>query len=143
VAHYDIPWKAIYYDLDGTLTGKGPNSWATPFYPSHNWTNCEYTTYAGGFVCDSTTQIRRIAFHSYKPSGLFTGMALRVLRWDDDMFLENGGSINKTTYLLDRSNYGRFVFKMYQDPKGWAIPIVTGHKYKIHWGEAGIDFEEM
>ena len=68
---------------------------------------------------------------------------MRVLRWDDDMFLENGGSINKTTYLLDRSNYGKFVVKMFQDPKGWAIPIVTGHKYKIHWGEAGIDFEEM
>merc|ERR1711871_1849305 len=34
-----------------------------------------------------------------------------------------------------------FRFKL--DPAdGWATPIVTGHKYKIHWG-TGLDFEEM
>lgn len=26
---------------------------------------------------------------------------------------------------------------------GWALPFVTGHKYKIHWGFTGLDFEEM
>jgi len=29
---YQFPEKAIYFDLDGSLTGKGPNSWATPYY---------------------------------------------------------------------------------------------------------------
>jgi hypothetical protein len=33
---YQYPEKAIYYDLDGTLTGKGPKSWATPNYAHHN-----------------------------------------------------------------------------------------------------------
>jgi len=26
---------------------------------------------------------------------------------------------------------------------GWAAPLVTGHKYKIHWGMTGLDFEGM
>ena len=26
---------------------------------------------------------------------------------------------------------------------GWAIPFVTGHKYKISWGFTGIDFNQM
>lgn len=71
-------------------------------------------------------------------------MSLYVLRWDDDMFLENGGTHNRTEYLLNRSNYGVFEWKKKLDPNtGWAIPIVTGHKYKIHWGAAGLDFEGM
>lgn len=27
---YQFPYRAIYQDLDGTLTGLGPNTWATP-----------------------------------------------------------------------------------------------------------------
>jgi len=67
-----------------------------------------------------------------------------VLRYDDDMFLENGGSINKTEYLLDRSNYAFFEFRPKLDPRaGWATPFVTGHKYKIHFGLTGLDFESL
>jgi hypothetical protein len=29
---YQQPWKDIFYDLDGTLTGLGPKTWATPYY---------------------------------------------------------------------------------------------------------------
>jgi len=32
---WNFPGRAILYDLDGTTTGKGPNSWATPYFP-HN-----------------------------------------------------------------------------------------------------------
>lgn len=34
--NYQIPHRAIYHDLDGTLTGKGAGSWATPYYSHHN-----------------------------------------------------------------------------------------------------------
>lgn len=67
-----------------------------------------------------------------------------MLRYDDDMFIEGGGTINKTEYLLNESNYGSFEFRPKLDPvSGWATPFVTGHKYKIHWGVTGLDFEEM
>jgi len=71
-------------------------------------------------------------------------MPLKVLPYDDDLWLENGGPHNKTEYMLNRSNYGHFNFRPKEKPmNSWAVPFVTGHKYKIHWGEAGIDFEQM
>jgi len=30
---YQYPHKAIYYDLDGSLTGKGAKSWAASYFP--------------------------------------------------------------------------------------------------------------
>lgn len=48
VCNYQLPWKAIFHDIDGTLTGKGPGSWATPYKASHSWSNCEYSAYFGG-----------------------------------------------------------------------------------------------
>jgi hypothetical protein len=29
-----------------------------------------------------------------------------------------------------------------QKPNGWRFPIVTGHRYRLHWAE-GIDVERM
>jgi len=35
-------------------------------------------------------------------------------------------------------------FKKSGDPSnGWAVPFVTGHKYKIHFGMTGLDYEQM
>jgi hypothetical protein len=70
-------------------------------------------------------------------------MYFYILPYDDHLFLENGGDINRTEYLLDKNNYGSMEFRFKLDPRnGWATPMVTGHKYKIHWG-TGLDFEEM
>jgi hypothetical protein len=145
IMNYQFPHKAIFYDIDGTLTGKGAGSWATPHYPSHNWTGCELNeTYYGGWFCDSSVEIRRIAFHNAVPASTFRGMRFNVLRYDDDMFIEGGGSINKTEFIANESNYGLFEFREKLDPRnGWAVPFVTGHKYKIHFGVTGLDFTGM
>jgi len=45
-------------------------------------------------------------------------------------------------YLDDRNNYSTKEWK-FKPSKNWAVPFVTGHKYKIHWGLTGIDFEKM
>jgi len=35
-------------------------------------------------------------------------------------------------------------FKPFENPSNsWTIGYVTGHKYKIHWGQTGLDFDEM
>lgn len=55
IANYQYPFRAIFLDEDGTLTGKGPGSWATPYHRHHNQTECEHNeTYYGGITCDST-----------------------------------------------------------------------------------------
>jgi len=33
---YTTPWRAIYHDIDGTLTGK-VKGWATPYWKHNHW----------------------------------------------------------------------------------------------------------
>ena len=42
-------------------------------------------------------------------------------------------------YIEDHNNYGSINWHKY----GWGIPFVTNHKYKIHFGLIGTNFEEM
>lgn len=52
--NYGYPYKAIFLDEDGSVTDKGPQSWATPYYHHHNHTECEKNvTYYGGTICDN------------------------------------------------------------------------------------------
>lgn len=45
-------------------------------------------------------------------------------------------------YKLDGKNYSTVPFKLKQNPSnGWATPFITGHKYKIHFGKTGLDFD--
>lgn len=62
--NWGYPYRAILFDEDGSLTGKGPRSWATPYYKHHEQPECEHNmTYWGGTFCDNTITMRRIAFH--------------------------------------------------------------------------------
>lgn len=55
LANYQYPWKVMFLDEDGSLTGKGPGSWASPYYAHHNVSECEHNaTYYGGVFCDNT-----------------------------------------------------------------------------------------
>jgi hypothetical protein len=72
------------------------------------------------------------------------GMAMKVIRWDDELLVENGGTLNKTAIEkgANKSEHSSFFFKKAGDPAmGWAIPFVTKHKYKISFGMTGLDFE--
>jgi hypothetical protein len=52
---WGFPYKGIFLDEDGSLTGMGPFSWATPYYEHHNHTECDHNlTYWGGTFCDPT-----------------------------------------------------------------------------------------
>lgn len=63
---YQFPFHAIYFDKDGTLTGKGPNTWATPHEKHHEVPECETDLDVyDGVVCDSSIEVRRLAFHNY------------------------------------------------------------------------------
>jgi len=74
---YQFPWKAIFLDLDGTLTGKGANTWATPYYKYHEQPECEFDANTrdvwDGVICDNSIEVRRIAFYGKTPSANFAG----------------------------------------------------------------------
>jgi hypothetical protein len=99
-------------------------------------------------ICDDSVEVRSIEFNGYSP-GTLDAMGLKVLPYDDDIISAFNMTINETSntneledYLVDRDNYATFDWKQV-DGKDWATPFVTGHKYKIHWGLTGIDFETM
>ena len=67
---------------------------------------------------------------------------MKVLPFDDDLL--GSPNFNKTDYLLNRTNYGKIRFTPLLLPKmSWAVPFVTGHKYKFSFGEAGIDWLQL
>jgi len=66
IINYGFPYKAIFFDEDGSVTGKGPRSWATPYNKHHEHPECEKNiTYLGGTVCDNRVQVRRVAFGAF------------------------------------------------------------------------------
>lgn len=68
-------------------------------------------------------------------------MELKVTKWDESLV----GS-DKTAYIQSLDNVtdvSILPFKTDLDPKnGWAVPYVTGHKYKVHW-RYGLDFTDL
>ena len=64
-----------------------------------------------------------------------------MLRYDDSQIAEYG---NVTDLHNNKTAHATIIFKEKSDPgNGWATPFVTGHKYKLHWGMTGLDFETM
>jgi hypothetical protein len=126
--------------LDGSLTGLGPNTYATFAYNHLINENCNYDEDLNGVKCDSSVKIRRVAFDRYTPNAIFDGMGLKLLRYDDDYV---ASLPDKDAYILDKSNYGTAIWQPYSSDKRYAVSLVTGHKYKIHWGQTGIDFETI
>lgn len=127
---YEYPYKAIFHDKDGSLTGKGAGSWATFYYAHLNVSECEHFAWEyDGVTCDNTAQVRRLAFRAATPAAILLGMEIRVVPFDDHLWTTEE---EKQAYLDDKSNYGAFPWK--KDFDTWAAPYVTGHKYKVHWG---------
>lgn len=98
-----------------------------------------------GLVCDNTIQIRRVAWWSYAPSH-FDSANFKVAKWDADFVatLDANETLKNETLLdEDHSVFSRFPWKDKLLPSsGWAVPFVTGHTYRINWGD-GLDFTQM
>ena len=60
---YQFPYRAIYFDTDGTLTGT-VGGWTTPYWKHNDWADkCTNDVAYNGLVCDNTIQIRRVVFY--------------------------------------------------------------------------------
>lgn len=81
---YEVPFRGIWLDLDGSLTGLGPNTWATRDYIHNRQPECQVNDAVyNGLICDSSVQVRRIVFHGYTPQSL-DAMLLKIAQWDDN-----------------------------------------------------------
>ena len=55
VFNLGTPYRAIFQDMDGSVTGKGPNSYITHYYAHLDQPECEYDKdYLGMVSCDNT-----------------------------------------------------------------------------------------
>jgi len=83
-------------------------------------------------MCSKDVEVRKLYFKGLSPSSRFKLQPLRILKWDDDILLTE----NKEDYVGKKENYSSWPWLK----SGWTIPFVTGHKYKIHWGNNGLDW---
>jgi hypothetical protein len=135
---WNFPGRAILYDLDGSTTGKGPNSWATPYFKHNEQDGCtrdDETSNIPSLFCDNRVEVRKLYFSSFSPNHRFKLQPMRILRFDDDLIM----SVNKEEYVGDKENYTSYPWLK----SGWTVPFVTGHKYKISWGNNGLDWDKM
>lgn len=52
---YQYPWRGIWHDEDGSLTGMGAGSWATPYFLHNEQPECvKDTAVFDGLRCDNT-----------------------------------------------------------------------------------------
>jgi hypothetical protein len=69
------------------------------------------------------------------PTSRFNLQPMRILKYDDSTLI----SVDRTQYAEDLENYTSYPWLK----SGWTIPFVTGHKYKISWGNNGLDWDQM
>lgn len=80
---YQFPNRGIFHDEDGTLTGKGADTYATAGFPHVQQPECTLDdAQYNGVTCDSSVQIRRVAYSGYSPDH-FRGMKINILKYDD------------------------------------------------------------
>jgi hypothetical protein len=79
--------------------------------------------------------LRRLAFHGYSPSAL-KGMQMKITPFDTSDVAAMKADESYQEYVDNEENYGVIDMKEKLNPmNSWAIPFVTGHQYRIHWGE--------
>lgn len=140
---YQYPERAIFYDETGGLTKKGPKTWAVPNMKHLQQPECEVDdALMGGITCNSSVEVRRIAFYGYTPDHfLGLGMKIAQLETADEQSMQASKTLQ--AYLDDEANYSEISFTRKLKPlNAWAVPYVTNHRYRVHW-HRGLDFNLM
>jgi hypothetical protein len=141
IVSYSTPFRTIFFDKSGGMTGKGANSWFVPYFKHLLVSECENAEAKGGILCTSTVQVRRVAIFNL-PSN-FVGMRMKVLQISEADETAKKAAGTWDAFKDAEENYGIAPFKEKQLPtNAWALPYVTGHRYRVHW-EAGLDFDTM
>ena len=140
---YQYPYRGIFFDADGSLTGLGAGSWAIANFLHNEQPECQ-TNLAlyGGQICDNTVQVRRVAFFNTVPTSI-QGLNIRIAKYDDSvMALKTAAELD--AYVKNLNNYSSATMTVKQDPVySWAIPYVTGHKYRWFFDIGQLDIQNM
>ena len=102
---YQYPFKAIFFDETGSLTNLGPNTWHVAYWKHLEQPECTVDLeFMGGIVCDSSVQVRRIAFHDGSP-GHFFGMEMKIARFENAEIAAMKADETYEEYIDSEENY--------------------------------------
>jgi hypothetical protein len=104
---WTAPFKDIFVDLDGSLTGH-VNGSVSPFFAFNQWPECvaNLTMFDGGIACDGSVRTRRLQVDNVDPAALD--------------FLQMRITSSVGTGVI---NY------LPKEISGWVAPVVTHHGY--------------
>ncbi|EDQ93048.1 uncharacterized protein MONBRDRAFT_22411 [Monosiga brevicollis MX1] len=123
-AEWTSPFKQIFYDLDGSLTGF-VNGTATPFHAFNHYPGvCDAMgeAYDFGLVCDNTVRVRRLQIDAIEPDEL------------DDQAL-------RLAQVANASRSGTIGYRV-KEIGGWVAPVVNNREYDLGLVSL-IDFRSM
>ena len=126
-----IPDKGILHDLDGTLTGLGPDSYVTAYWKHNEVPECtvDMDLYSG-IICPSPAAVERIVF--YGPSENIKGKTMYIWLYDDEII--DPMTEEELEQYLVKANASELIFREKESPMfHWTVPYVTGHKYYTRW----------
>ena len=135
-----VPYKGILHDLDGSLTGLGPDSYATAYWKHNDWPECTVDLdLFSGIICPHPWSVERIVFH-----GAVGNIFRRTLfLWQYDQDIVDPMTADEEVNYLQTANASTVYFKEKENPMyHWSIPFVTNHRYYGRWG-SGLDFESV
>jgi len=141
---WEDPYYNIFFDTDGTLTERGANSYAYAEFPHLDLGSCEVDDTYGldGVTCDDSQPLRRVSFYGATDYNNVVGMPMKILKFDDEFLGSDDDELEE--YLEDEENYTDWDFKPKERPvNSWTTAYLTGHKYKIHIGDSGIDVDSI
>lgn len=69
---------------------------------------------------------------------------MKIIQWDKEVIDAFDSDEDLAAYRDEEENYSNIFFKSLRYPdNSWAVPFVTGHRYKISWSDTGLDFTRM
>jgi len=123
---HTLPFKEIWFDKDGSLTGivNGSVTYARDF---NKWAECSVDTTGEldfGIKCDASVRIRRMQFDGVTPQEMdFLYIAATQANGPGQISAIPAGQV------AGRSTVPFLVKEIY----GWVLPMVTSHWYDLTW----------
>lgn len=94
-----------------------------------------------GIICNNQISVRRISIYGATKESIFKGMSQKILKYDDSVL---NAQPNVTEYILDKNQYTNNIMKEKKKPSNaWTAAYVTGKKYRFHFGQTGLNFEDL
>jgi hypothetical protein len=114
------PYKQIFFDYDGTLTGDIRGT-TTPFYAYNLHAGCrqENAQLNNGLACDNTRRVRKLRLDRQQPREL------------DFREIQMASTVGNASISFRPKDW-----------YGWCVLVVEGEPYNVTWGSP-VDFQKL